>query len=308
MSAFWKRGYLSINIIIMGGEVAMNKPKVGKTVVMGFVFAGLLTISQAAYCESGHGGGHGGGAPAAPAKSPTDTVKMVIKGNNEYVSKHNAQYFEPFQKGQTPSLLVVGCADSRVHTNLLGFDPTNNVFMIRNIGNQLVNAEGSVNYGVLHLPTNVLLIMGHSSCGAVKAAMGDYSTETAGIKAELAPLAEPLKADTGEGSFESRWSQNIERNVDYQVAYAMKLYAGKIKDNSLVVLGAVYDFNNIYGKDKGSLVITNVNGETNPNKVMSHPALKNVPVADLVAKVGSLAPDTAYDPALAHGETHSSSH
>ena len=253
----------------------MNKTKVWKVVTMGFVCAAFLATSQAVYCEeSGHGGGHGGGAAhAAPAKSPTDTVKMVIKGNNEFVAQHNAQYFEPFQKGQTPSLIVVGCADSRVHTNLLGVDPTNNVFMIRNIGNQLVNAEGSVNYGVLHLPNNVLLIMGHSSCGAIQAAMGDYSKETEGIKAELVPLAEPLKVDTGEGSFEARWAQNIERNVDYQVAYALKLYAGKIKDNSLVVLGAVYDFNNTYGKGRGSLVITNVNGETNPNKVMSHQAL-----------------------------------
>jgi carbonic anhydrase len=283
----------------------MSKPRVGKKVLVGMVCAALMAMSQAVYAESGHGGGH---AAAAPAKTPVDTIKSVIKGNNEFVSHHNAQYFEPFQKSQAPSIVVVGCADSRVHTNLLGFDPTNNVFMIRNIGNQVVNAEGSVNYGILHLPTNVLLVMGHSSCGAVKAAMGDYSKETDGIKLELDPLKEPLKADTGEGSFDARWQQNIERNVDYQVSYALKLYAGKVKDNSLVVLGAVYDFNNFYGKGKGTLVITNVNGETNPNKIMSHPALKNIPAGDLVAKVGSLAPDTVYDPALAHGETPCGGH
>lgn len=279
----------------------MNVQTNRKTVLLGMVCAALLAMSPAVFAESGHGGGHGG-HEAASAKTSVDTIKSVVKGNNDFMNHHNAQYFEPFQKGQTPSLVVVSCADSRVHTNLLGFDPTNNVFMIRNIGNQIANSEGSVNYGVLHLPSNVLLIMGHSSCGAVKAAMGDYSKETEGIKKELDTLKEPLKADTGEGSFDARWQQNVERNVDYQVGYALKLYAGKIKDNSLVVLGAVYDFNNLYGKGRGALVITNVNGESNPNKIPSHPALKGIPVGEIVAKVGSLAPDTAYDPALAYGE------
>lgn len=237
----------------------------------------------------------------APAKNPAEAMRFAVKGNNDFTAKHDKSYFEPFQKGQAPKLTVVSCADSRVHTDLFGSDPTNNIFMIRNIGNQVATAEGSVDYGVRHLPTSVLLVLGHSSCGAIKAAMGDYSSETNGIKRELDTLAEPIKADDKQGEFDARWAKNIERNVDFQVSIAQKQYADKIKSGELVVVGAVYDFNDFYGQGAGTMVITNVDGETSPEKIKGHKVMKDLAGNQGLAHVGNMAPATDFAGATALG-------
>ncbi|MCB2184259.1 MAG: carbonic anhydrase [Desulfobulbaceae bacterium] len=262
-----------------------------KKCFIAFSLAAFLAVTPSAFASGGgHGGGHGAGAATQAAKSPSETIKAVIEGNNTFKEHAGSRHFDSFQNGQVPNLTVISCADSRVHTHLFGFEPDNNIFIIRNVGNQVKNSEGSVDYGVHHLPTKILLIMGHSSCGAVKAAMGDYSGETSGIKNELDPLMPVISQDDGEGSFKERWAKNVERNVDYQVDYSMKLYHDKVSHGDMVVVGGVYDFNNNYGQGRGSLIITNINGEKAPNKIMQDPVLKELAKGDVVTHVSSLAP------------------
>ena len=256
---------------------------------IGLGLTALLAMAPAVYASSG--GGHGEAAPGAKVMTPPATLKAAIEGNDQFRAHHESNYFDAYQQGQTPSLTVITCADSRVHTPLFGMDPNNNIFVIRNIGNQVVTAEGSVDYGVRHLPTKILLVMGHSSCGAVKAAMGDYSGETKGIKAELDTLQPVIKAaDKGEGDEKTRWDKNVEANVDYQVQSALTLYNIQVESGQLAVVGGVYDFNNNYGRGRGMLVITNINGETDPNKMMQSPVVKDLTDAEIVNHIGSLAP------------------
>lgn len=245
-----------------------------------------LLVTGSAYAS---GGGHGTD-PNVKSKTMSETIKAAIKGNDEFKGHHDSHYFDAYQTGQAPNLTVVSCSDSRVHTDLFAFDPHNNVFVIRNIGNQIKNSEGSVDYGVRHLPTKILLILGHSSCGAVKAAMGDYSGETPGIKAELDALKPVIASDSGAGDFDLRWAMNVERNVDYQVGQAMELYKEKIAAGDMTVIGGVYDFNDKYGKGRGTLVVTNINGEREPNKIMQAEVLKELSNAEIVNHVSSLAP------------------
>jgi carbonic anhydrase len=252
-----------------------------------------VVLGMASFGYSSSEGGHGGDA-GAKSMTVTETIKAAVEGNDQFKEHHDSSYFEGYQKGQTPSLTVITCADSRVHTPLFGMDPHNNIFIIRNVGNQIANSEGSVDYGVHHLPTKVLLIMGHSSCGAVKAAMGDYSGETKGIKAELDTLKPVMAADDGEGDVTRRWAENVEKNVDYQVNYALHLYGGEVGAGRLAVVGGVYDFNDNYGKGRGALVITNVNGETDPNKIMNHAVLKDLDKGRIVNHVSSLAPAVSW--------------
>ncbi|MFH1020286.1 MAG: carbonic anhydrase [Pseudomonadota bacterium] len=231
-----------------------------------------------------------GEAPAGKQLTAGETLKAAVAGNDQFTGHNDSHHFDAFQTGQTPALTVIACSDSRVHTQLFGIDPDNKIFVIRNIGNQLKTAEGSVDYGVRHLPTKILLILGHSSCGAIKAAMGDYSGETTGIKAELDTLKPVIAAGENSGDMNARWSKNVERNVDYQVKAALELYKEKVQANELTVVGAVYDFNDLYGKGRGKLVVTNINGETTPNKIMTHPVLKDLNRGEIVNHVGSLAP------------------
>ena len=121
--------------------------------------------------------------------------------------------------------------------------------------------------------------------------MGDYSGETKGIKAELDTLQPVIKAaDKGEGDEKTRWDKNVEANVDYQVQSALTLYNIQVESGQLAVVGGVYDFNNNYGRGRGMLVITNINGETDPNKMMQSPVVKDLTDAEIVNHIGSLAP------------------
>jgi carbonic anhydrase len=261
----------------------------GKVWMMSAGLVALLAISTVAYGSGGEGG-HGGSTSAKTSLNSPAMLKAAITGNDEFKGHHDSHYFDAYQTGQAPNLTVISCADSRVHTSLFGLDPNNNIFIIREIGNQVATAEGSVDYGVRHLPTSILMVMGHSGCGAIRAAMGDYSGETPGIKAELDTLKAVIAKDDGSGDFNTRWARNVEVNVDYQVKQALALYADKVQSGQLAVVGAVYDFNDNYGKGRGTLVITNVNGDADPNRIMNHPVLHELSQAQIVNHVSSLAP------------------
>ncbi len=226
--------------------------------------------------------GHGGSV-----MSPAKALEKIVTGNDQFVKSHKPHYFEPYQTSQHPFVTMITCSDARVQTNALLPDAIDKVFVIRNIGNQLVVSRGSIDYGILHLHTPILLILGHTHCGAVKAAMGDYKGETEGIRNELDHLHLPLMADTGKGDFELRWLKNVERNVDWQVAQAMSFYPNLVKSGKLVVVGAVYDFLNVYGKGYGRMVIINVNGVTCPQKIQNHPVLNDLSKVMRKVVVGS---------------------
>lgn len=192
--------------------------------------------------------------------SPTakDLMKNVVQDNREFVRTHGPAHFSHFVDGQHPRATVVTCSDSRVHTHALDAAPDGDLFMVRNIGNQVSSNEGSVEYGVHHLHTPVLLIVGHSACGAIKAASGDYSAESAPIRRELDTLQVP-KGEPGMSS--------VKLNVNNQVKHAMSKFEEEVLTGKLTVVGAVYDFRNELAQGQGKLVITNVNGETDPARI-----------------------------------------
>lgn len=191
-------------------------------------------------------------------------ANRLLTDNQTFAKSRSAAYFQPFLKGQKPRATVVTCSDSRVHTHAFDKTPDNDLFMVRNIGNQLPTAEGSVEYGVHHLHTPLLIFVGHSGCGAIKAAMSDYSSESPAIRKEL----DTLTIDK-DGSV----TQGVLRNVDNQVKAAMAKFTDEVADNKLAVVGAVYDFRNDLRQGFGKLVITNVNGESNPARFRTSPLL-----------------------------------
>jgi carbonic anhydrase len=210
-----------------------------------------------------------GGAPkyAVPfawESSPTEPLSVartflgeVLRDNRAHASQGTKAFLE-YREKQQPRATVLACSDSRVHTPAFDATPENDVFMIRNIGNQLGNAEGSVEYGVEHLETPVLLVVGHTGCGAVKAAMGDLSKQSKAVRGELAgmSLAKP-PADADEAS---AWSAAVIDNVHTQVRRSVNRFGQRVQQGKLTVVGAVYDFRNDLGNGAGRLNIVDVNG------------------------------------------------
>lgn len=193
-------------------------------------------------------------------------VTHVLEANHDFVDRHRADYFRPFINGQKPKATVVACADSRIHSHALDPHPDGDLFMVRDIGNQIATAKGSVEYGVRHLHTPLLLIVGHSMCGAVKAAMTDYSNMEPAIKDDLGNIRIPL----GNPENIMQVKEAVEANVNEQVTLALKLFQPELEQGKLIIIGSVYDFRNDYKKGHGRLVFTNVNGETEPQAIKNY--------------------------------------
>jgi carbonic anhydrase len=190
-----------------------------------------------------------------------------ILSDNAETAALGRKHFAPFLDKQTPRATVVTCSDSRVQVEAWDKTAENDQFVIRNIGNQLANAEGSVEYGVEHLHTPLLLVVGHTGCGAVKAAMGTRDGLSGPIKRELEPLAVP-KSKAGASEADA-WTEAVIHNVNAQVERATKKYATEIRDGELTVVGAVYDFRNDLKRGFGKLVVVNVNSNTATDRMQA---------------------------------------
>lgn len=223
-----------------------------RTFMRDLAATGLLLGAAPAALASAAGGGHGEGDPVR------GMIHNLLQDNAAFAKGHNTKYFQPFKDGQHPRATLVTCSDSRVHLHALDKTPDNDIFVIRNIGNQLATAEGSVEYGVHHLHTPLLVFLGHSACGAIKAASGDYSAESSPIKRELDTIRIPKNGDM---------KTSILLNVNNQVSDALKKFPEEVKEGKLTVVGAIYDFRNDFGQGVGKLIIVNINGETSSEAI-----------------------------------------
>lgn len=191
-------------------------------------------------------------------------IRNLIDDNDEFVRSHPPEYFDPFEQAQHPRATVVTCSDARIHTQALDKTPDGDLFMVRNIGNQIVTAEGSVEYGVHHLHTPLLIIVGHVACGAIKAAAGNYSSESDAIKHELNSIQLSLRCDD---PTPEEWLGGVIANVNNQVGYALIKFADEVKAGTLTVVGAIYDFQGVLGQGQGRLVIANINGNVDTQHI-----------------------------------------
>lgn len=194
-------------------------------------------------------------------------LRDVLADNGKYMQKHDASFFKEFAVTQTPRATVITCSDSRVQTSAFDSTAENDDFMIRNIGNQLGNSEGSVEYGIHHLHTPVLFVLGHTGCGAVKAAMGDFSKESEAIHHELSSLHVPQRKEGVKDDDPRLWLEAVMDNVNDQVKLAVVKFDDELSRGVLTIVGAVYDFRNDMKQGPGKLTIINVNGVTDQAKL-----------------------------------------
>lgn len=93
-------------------------------------------------------------------------------------------------KTQSPRVAVLSCADSRVPPELIFDEGLGDLFVVRSAGeSDDPLAVGSLEYAVEHLGTIVIVVMGHQSCGAVKAACSGEKADSRNLEAVVAPIA-----------------------------------------------------------------------------------------------------------------------
>jgi carbonic anhydrase len=102
----------------------------------------------------------------------------IFQNNQKWIAEKlatNPEYFQKLAEGQHPEFLYIGCSDSRVTAeDLMGLQP-GEVFIHRNIANQVIPTDNNINaviqYAVEHLRVKHIIVCGHYECGGVKAAL-----------------------------------------------------------------------------------------------------------------------------------------
>lgn len=110
------------------------------------------------------------------------TYEDLLQGNKTFVEntlKEDPEYFNNLAKGQSPPVLWIGCADSRVPANQITNTKPGEIFVHRNIANMVIHTDMNMlsvlDYAVNVLKVKHVIVTGHYGCGGVIAAMGNQS-------------------------------------------------------------------------------------------------------------------------------------
>lgn len=179
-------------------------------------------------------------------------LNHVFNNNKKWIQEKlsdNANYFKDLGEGQNPELLFIGCSDSRVTAEeLMGLGP-GEVFVHRNIANMVIgtdlNVMSVVEYAVVHLKVNHVVVCGHFACGGVKAAM--QSVDLGILNPWLRNIRDVYRIHKKELNAieceEKKYDRLVELNVQEQCVNLIKTAAIQkaYRDRGLKVYGWVFD-------------------------------------------------------------------
>ena len=181
-----------------------------------------------------------------------EALEELWQGNARFVAgrpRHpdeNEAWRNRLVQEQHPFVTLLGCSDSRIPPELLFDQGFGDIFVVRVAGNVLDPCiEGRIEYGVQHLHTPLLLVLGHEDCGAVKAALAsaaEKSHEPPEIQSLVRAIEPGLRGLDRTGSPDALIHAGVEANVRRVVDELSQLptLTQPIREGKLAILGAVY--------------------------------------------------------------------
>jgi carbonic anhydrase len=226
----------------------MPAPPARRVLTILLIF-GALSVS----CQKDPG--EGSSVVEARPANGREALQRLKDGNERFVAGNpihihsSAQWRSALVPEQHPFATILGCSDSRVPPELVFDQGFGDLFIIRVAGNVIGDDEiGSLEYGVEHLETQLIVVMGHEGCGAVTAALAaeeERRMELTGIQ-RLLKAIDPALVDLDTAlSKEERLQRAVEANVRWSVEQIGRLpelegvSEGEVRD--VLVVGAVYE-------------------------------------------------------------------
>ncbi|KAK4784527.1 hypothetical protein SAY86_018895 [Trapa natans] len=212
---------------------------------------------------------------AAQGFDPVDRIKSGFANFKTEKFEKTPDLYGDLAKGQSPKFLVFACSDSRVcPSHILDFQP-GEAFMVRNIANMvppydLTKNSGvgaAIEYAVLHLKVENILVMGHSCCGGIKGLMSipdDGTTSSDFIESWVkicSPARSKIMTEYNSLTFEEQ-CHNCEKeavNVSLGNLLTYPYVRDRVVKNSLAIKGAHYDFT------KGALELWDLEFKISPS-------------------------------------------
>lgn len=182
-------------------------------------------------------------------------VERLAEGNARFLSEIAGS---PDPAGLTAALatadpyaVVIGCSDSRVPPELIFDEGVGRLFVVRVASHVAGQAEiGTIEYAIARWNCRVLLVLGHTQCGAISAAMDRLPPEAEAPPTDpgavnLGPLLSSLRFNLGTSSAQSPdpWLEAVTLNV-HRTVEALSLWSpiirARVKLGQLAVFGAIY--------------------------------------------------------------------
>lgn len=183
-------------------------------------------------------------------KSEYGLLQSILLGNKRFahgspVHPHmNTNYIRSISKAQHPKAIIVACSDSRVSPELIFDEGLGDLFVIRTAGNMVGELElGSIEYAVEHLGVNLIIVIGHERCGAVKAFVdnGEY-------QGHIKSLVDSLKNERELKGIKSNDPNLLDKCIHGNIAHTIhviqeqsEIVTQKTAAHQLQLLGAYYD-------------------------------------------------------------------
>lgn len=182
-----------------------------------------------------------------------ESLKKLIDGNKRFAQGKSIhpnlgeELRNSLINEQKPFAAIIACSDSRVPVEIIFDAGIGDLFVIRNAGHVLSKETlGSLEYAVSQLGVDLVMILGHENCGAVKSALDAYNSEIYGNLSEnlqtslshIYPFFENL-----EDAQNYPFSEITKLHVQYQLKDLLKkdpYLAKKVNDNKITLVGANY--------------------------------------------------------------------
>jgi len=191
----------------------------------------------------------------ARPQNADEALQALMEGNKRFVNdkkmrpRRSLERVKQVAAGQNPFVTILACADSRVSTEILFDQGIGDLFEVSVAGN-IVNLSnygilGSVEFGVIALGTPLIMVLGHSDCGAVKGSIDalengtKYPGSIDDIVKTIQPAVEKAKSEKGDLLHNSIIT-NVQIGVD-KLKNSDPVISDLVKKGKVQVVGANYD-------------------------------------------------------------------
>lgn len=184
-------------------------------------------------------------------------LQRLKDGNVRYLSDDhppiviNAESRRQLLDAQTPFAIILGCSDSRVPAEIVFDQGLGDLFVIRVAGNIVAPSQiGSIEFAAANFGTTLVVVLGHSMCGAVAATIEQLQQPTElrspnlrSIVGRIRPAVEPLLDSKGSDDKAVLLSRAVRANIGTSVAnlrHGSEILEGLIDSGKLLIVGAEY--------------------------------------------------------------------
>jgi carbonic anhydrase len=175
----------------------------------------------------------------------SEAIKLLKEGNLRFVN-HKLENLtkgiidcDHLVHGQNPFAAIVGCSDSRVPTEMIFDTRLGDLFIIRNAGSVANRTQiASVEYAVLKLNLELIVVLVHQNCGAVQAAV-EYEYVSENMDYMLRQLR-ALVHETEDKSIENITKLNAFKSIE-NLMQKSKIIKTKVEEGNVVIVPAYYE-------------------------------------------------------------------